>query len=184
MDAGFRGEDWGLGPVPEDYRSFQRKVLISTALVPGVGPDDAGLARSFERARALVRIWGPQAGARMRLLGSTASVAVGETATLRVRVGGILPVSAPVRICWTVDSPERAGFAYETLPGHPEDGRESFVVTRGVGAEGFEEAWFTVSAYSKPASVLARLGGPVTRMIQHRYANKYLLAIAKAARTR
>lgn len=184
MDAGFRGEDWGLGPVPEGYERFQRRILLGTALIPGAAPDDAGLARSFERARALLRIWGPQVGAGMRVTGSTASTALGETATLRIRVGGVLPLTAPVRICWTADSPEQAGFAYETLPGHPEDGRESFVVTRGVGAAGFDEVWFTVSAYSRPASVLARLGGPVTRMVQLRYANKYLMAVAKASRAR
>ena len=61
---------------------------------------------------------------------------------------------------------------------HPETGRESFVVTRSPGPEGFEEVWFTVTAYSRAASWYARLGGPVTRIIQKRYANKYLLAVA------
>jgi uncharacterized protein (UPF0548 family) len=152
--------------------------------MPGPAADDPALAWAFERGRALVRVWGPQVGAGLRVEGSAASTSLGETATLLVRVGGVLPLRAPVRICWTVDTREGAGFAYETLRGHPEDGRESFVVTRGLGVDGFEGVWFTVTAYSKPATWYARLGGPVTRMLQHRFANKYLLAVAKAAQAR
>jgi uncharacterized protein (UPF0548 family) len=181
-------EDWGIGPVPAGYRFFQRRILIATTLVQGAASGDAsrdaGVARAFERGRALLRSWGPQIGAGMRVEGSSASTEVGETATLRTRVCGVLPLRALTRIHWVADDRDRAGFGYETLPGHPEDGRESFVVTRGVGTEGFEEVWFTVTAYSKPAAWYARLGGPVTRMLQLRYANKYLVAIARAARAR
>ena len=70
------------------------------------------------------------------------------------------------------------GFAYETLPGHPENGKESFVVTRVRTPDGFDEVWFTVTAYSKPALWCSRLGGPVTRIIQNRHTNKYLRAMA------
>jgi uncharacterized protein (UPF0548 family) len=33
-------------------------------------------------------------------------------------------------VVWTVDEPNRIGFGYGTLQGHPESGEESFVVSR------------------------------------------------------
>ena len=71
------------------------------------------------------------------------------------------------------DGSDWAGYAYEALPGHPVLGRESFYVTR---TDGLVE--FTVTAFSKPAVWYSRLGGPVTRVVQNRYTNKYLLAMA------
>jgi uncharacterized protein (UPF0548 family) len=177
VDAdGAEAGEWGLGPTPDGHHFLQRRILIASAFAPD--SDDAAISRAFERARALLRVWGPQVGAGMRVEGSATSSLVGETAVLRTRIAGVLPMRAPVRVSWTVDDRDRAGFAYETLPGHPESGRESFVVTRSPSPEGFEEVWFTVTAYSRPAAWCSRLGGPVTRVIQKRYANKYLLAVA------
>ncbi|MFD0638703.1 DUF1990 family protein [Catenulispora yoronensis] len=93
-------------------------------------------------------------------------------------MAGVVPLRAPFRIVAAeFDRADWAGYAYETLPGHPERGREAFYVTR---AEGLVE--FTVMAFSQPAVWYSRLGGPVTRVIQNRYTNKYLLAMAVSPR--
>ena len=149
------------------------------------------MSRAFERARALLRAWGPQIGAGMRVeVGSAADAgadheaeeafaslpapSVGLEGRLVSRVAGVIPLRAPFRVITAeFDSADHAGYAYETLPGHPERGREAFYVTRG---EGLVE--FTVMAFSQPAVWYSRLGGPVTRIIQDRYTNKYLLAMA------
>lgn len=166
----------GIGPTPLGFHHFERRIRLGS----GDGADPA-----FERGRALLRVWGPQVGAGIRVEGGEVSPAVGNTAVLHARIGGVLRMHAPLRVCWTVDVPGRAGFAYETLPGHPEHGRESFVVTRvRDDASGVDDVWFTVEAYSRPAAWYARLGGPVSRMIQLRYANKYLLAMAVVRRGR
>ena len=90
------------------------------------------------------------------------------------RIAGVVPLRAPVRIIAAdFDHADFAGFAYETLPGHPERGREAFYVTR---TDGLVE--FTVTAFSKPAAWYSRLGGPITHVVQNRYTNKYLLAMA------
>jgi uncharacterized protein (UPF0548 family) len=99
---------------------------------------------------------------------------VGLQGRLITRVAGVVPLRAPFRVVTAeFDNADYAGYAYETLPGHPERGREAFYVTRG---EGLVE--FTVMAFSRPALWYSRLGGPVTRIIQDRYTNKYLLAMA------
>jgi uncharacterized protein (UPF0548 family) len=64
------------------------------------------------------------------------------------------------------------------LPGHPERGVESFVVQRH--ADG--SVVFTIQAVSRPASLLARIGGPLTRRAQLTMIDRYLRAAGGAAR--
>lgn len=89
---------------------------------------------------------------------------------------GTLGLPVPCRVVWTVDEPDRIGFAYGTLDGHPEAGEESFVVTREP-----DGIYFTVRAYSRPAVWYARLGGPATRKAQHYAARRYANALQRLA---
>ncbi|RZU13128.1 DUF1990 domain-containing protein [Streptomyces sp. BK239] len=77
-------------------------------------------------------------------------------------------IKAPCRVVWTLEEPRRAGWAYGTLPGHPESGEESFVVDR----TGDGTVWLTVSAFSRPAKWYSRAGGPATRGLQQAYARR------------
>jgi uncharacterized protein (UPF0548 family) len=72
-----------------------------------------------------------------------------------------LGIRALCRVVYVINEPDRVGFAYGTLPGHAESGEESFVLDRREG-----QVNFTVRAFSKPASRLSRLGGPVTGVVQ------------------
>ncbi|GAA4696164.1 DUF1990 domain-containing protein [Nocardioides conyzicola] len=78
----------------------------------------------------------------------------------------------PCRVAYVVAEPDRAGFAYGTLPGHPESGEERFLLTRLSDGR----ITFTVTAFSRPATRLARAGGPLTRSIQDRVSRRYLRA--------
>jgi uncharacterized protein (UPF0548 family) len=77
-------------------------------------------------------------------------------------------IKAPCRVVWTLEEPRRAGWAYGTLPGHPECGEESFLVDR----TGDGTVWLTVTAFSRPAKWYAKAGGPATRSLQHAYARR------------
>lgn len=68
--------------------------------------------------------------------------------------------------------PARQGFAYGTLPGHPESGEEAFILDR----HDDETTTFTVVAFSRPASVLAKLAGPVGSLVQDVMTTRYLRA--------
>ncbi len=85
------------------------------------------------------------------------------------------PISAVAvcRIVAVVDEPDRYGFAYGTLPGHPERGEEAFVVERRDSGP-----VFTIVVFWKPAEVIARLGGPVTRHLQKKATTGYLRGLA------
>lgn len=56
-------------------------------------------------------------------------VAPGARANATAHFSG-LAVVEPVEVAEVVDEPDRAGFAYRTLPGHPVSGEEDFIVHR------------------------------------------------------
>jgi uncharacterized protein (UPF0548 family) len=84
-------------------------------------------------------------------------------------------VLAPCTVVDVTDEPDRFGFAYGTLPGHPERGEEAFHVRRS--AEG--EVTFDVVAFSRPADLLGRVGGPVARAVQSRVTSAYLEGVRR-----
>ena len=125
----------------------------------------------FEQCAETVMTWGIQRGAGLTVVPGE-RVQVGAENRLGLRLGP-LRTWAPCRVVYVVDEPNRKGFAYGTLPGHPECGEESFIVA--LDQEGTVQ--FEVTAFSRPASWLARLGGPVTGFIQRRVTWRYLDAV-------
>jgi uncharacterized protein (UPF0548 family) len=85
---------------------------------------------------------------------------------------GPLRVVAPTRIVRVVDEPDRRGFTYGTLRGHPEAGEEEFAVERRG-----EELWATVEAFSRPGRWFTRVGAPVAIRLQRRATAAYLSAV-------
>lgn len=86
---------------------------------------------------------------------------------------GPMQVIAPCRIVYLLDEPDRFGFAYGTLPGHPELGEESFMVDR----QG-DETFFRIVAFSRPAEWLTRLGAPISRRVRRHFTRSCLQTLA------
>lgn len=86
-------------------------------------------------------------------------------------------VTATGRVVYVTNEPDRRGFGYGTLPGHPECGEEAFHLVR----EG-SQLVFKVRAFSRPRHPLARAGAPVSRALQVRMNRAYLSAMREAAR--
>ncbi|HVS00766.1 MAG TPA: DUF1990 domain-containing protein [Thermoanaerobaculia bacterium] len=61
----------------------------------------------------------------------------------------------------------RYGFAYGTLTGHGERGEERFTVEWN---REDDSVWYELYAFSRPAHWLVKLGYPVTRWYQKRFA--------------
>ncbi|GAA2747045.1 hypothetical protein GCM10009868_34900 [Terrabacter aerolatus] len=116
--------------------------------------------------------WRVHEGAGLRAQASDAADVLDAVVLLRLGVGR-WSLRIPCRVVEVIDEPNRRGFVYGTLPGHPESGEERFVLDRA--ADGALR--FTVTAVSRPASFLARLGGPVSRLVQKRMARRYLAAL-------
>jgi uncharacterized protein (UPF0548 family) len=87
----------------------------------------------------------------------------------------LVAVAAPCRIVGVIDEPTRWGFAYGTLPGHPEQGEEAFVVS----ASDDGVVRFEITAYSRPGGTLVRLSGPLGRGVQQLGSNGYLRALRR-----
>jgi uncharacterized protein (UPF0548 family) len=104
----------------------------------------------------------------------TPFVKPGDTGWLIIPVIGPLGIKSPVRVVYVIDEPKRKGFAYGTLPGHPEDGEAAFVVEQ----RDDESVWLTIRSFSRPANWFWWMGYPVMRMLQSFYTNRYLRALA------
>jgi len=158
------------GTPPAGYAVDHNRVRL------GAGPD------VFARAVAALRTW------RMTSLGwSTvhplgAPVEPGTTVVVVVRHYGFWSLNA-CRIVYVVDDDEadarwrRVGFAYGTLPAHGAAGEERFMVEwdreRG-------DVWYDLYAISRPVHLLTRLGYPLARRLQHRFAEGSLRAMVAA----
>lgn len=146
--------------LPSAYHHLRRRSEIGTG------------AERFERASRAVLTWDMHRRAGFGVRASDDEVVEGAVAVLRLGVR-MMGVNAPVRVVHVVDEPRRQGFVYGTLPGHPVSGEESFVVElHDDGAVSF-----TITAFSRPAALLARVGGPLGRAVQSHLTNRYLAAV-------
>lgn len=154
MPAGYRHDRWEA-----DLGSF----------------DDARFARTADALRQ----WRAQTGAGLTIFPGE-DVEPGATFALVIRLpGGLLPdayATAAGRVVYVIDEPEHYGFAYGTLPAHPEQGEEAFHVERDGS-----RLRFRVVAFSRLRHPLMRLGTPVSRMLQRRTIRSYLHAMRQVA---
>ncbi|MFP7760650.1 DUF1990 family protein [Marisediminicola sp. LYQ85] len=97
----------------------------------------------------------------------------GDTATLTIRFL-LIPVTANVRVVYVVNEPDRVGFAYGTLAGHPESGEEAFIVERGDDGS----VWLAISAFSRPSTWYWRALFIPLRIAQALYTRRYLRVLA------
>jgi uncharacterized protein (UPF0548 family) len=74
-----------------------------------------------------------------------------------------------------VDGDREGGFAYGTLPGHPERGEEAFLVQ--LLEDGAVVG--SVAAFSRPARWFTRLFPPAPRAVQRQIARRYVQAMLK-----
>jgi uncharacterized protein (UPF0548 family) len=129
---------------------------------------------AFNRTAEALFTWQAHRGAGMTLLYAPPRATPG--AVLVARLGPpVIGMVLPCRVVSVVDEPDRQGFAYGTLPGHPESGEEQFVVE--ISPEG--EVELVVRAFSRPATLLTKLGGPVARLGQSLVTDGYFRALRR-----
>jgi uncharacterized protein (UPF0548 family) len=148
--------------LPDGYTHTRRSVVV--------GNGAADFARSVEALRE----WRAHLHAGAVLSPPQPAIVPGATVLAAIRVLFVCAV-VPCRIVQVTDEERRFGFAYGTLPGHPERGEEAFhVALTDDGAVTFQ-----IVAFSRPANLLARLGHPVNRLIQARVTGRYLEGIRR-----
>jgi uncharacterized protein (UPF0548 family) len=149
------------GALPPGYHHLRRSVTI--------GAGSAG----FAAAAGSLLSWMVHSRAGLRVAASRPMAEPGAVVMLSVGAGPIR-IGAPCRVVYTVTEPRRRGFAYGTLPGHPESGEEAFVVEHTPD----DAVTFTITAFSRPATLTARIAGPLGQLIQRQVTARYLRALA------
>jgi uncharacterized protein (UPF0548 family) len=101
----------------------------------------------------------------VRIANPEAVIAEGKIVAVEARTAGLWTLNVS-RIVETIDSPTQFGFVYSTTERHVEQGEERFLIEM----DSAERVWYFLEAVSRPRQIRARLGLPITRVYQHRFA--------------
>ncbi|MGL5912375.1 MAG: DUF1990 family protein [Phycicoccus sp.] len=150
---------------------------LGTQPAPGAASTSFSMSASLRRAdldpaaRDLLT-WRVHERAGLRVASSDLPLVVGTVVRMRLGVG-LLALRIPCRVVSVVEQPDVRGFTYGTLAGHPEAGEERFVVERTDDGS----LRFSISGFSRPATVPARLAGPLGRAGQRWMTRRYRRAL-------
>ena len=112
------------GPdLPGGYRTVERRQTLGSG------------AAVFERASTGLLTWQMHRRFGLSVAASSPTARTGSCVLLII---GRRPLALtfPCRVVYEVAENRRRGFAYGTLPGHPESGEESFIVTEDPRLDG------------------------------------------------
>jgi uncharacterized protein (UPF0548 family) len=151
------------GPLPGGYRHVRYRARV------GRGRD------AFERASDTVLTWRMHAALHLRPRPERPRAEPGTRVELALG-----PIRARCAVVWTLEEPHRRGFAYGTLPGHPERGEESFLVEW----DEQDEVWLTITVFSVGAVWYTRAAGPLVPWFQRAYALCCAAVVRRAAHGR
>ena len=152
---------------PPDY------VLDHNRIKLGTGQD------VYDRAVAALTRWRQFDLGWVRIVPDTTPLLVGNTVAIKARTLGVWSLSA-CRIVYLIDERtplRRFGFAYGTLTNHVERGEERFTVE--IHEDG--TVWYDILAFSRPQQFMVRLGYPIARRLQKRFARESLAKVKNLA---
>lgn len=132
----------------------------------------------FEAACAAVRRWEMFRIGWVEIQGADAPLAPGLVVGPLAHVFGVWFLNA-CRVVYLIEEERRFGFAYGTLPAHAESGEERFSVE---WREEDDSVWYDLLAFSRPGQWLTRLGQPMVRRLQKRFAKASMAAMERAVR--
>ncbi|WP_270352994.1 DUF1990 family protein [Microbacterium testaceum] len=141
------------GEMPPGYHHVRARRVVGHGRADFERAADALLAGEAQR----------RAGARVTL--SETPMRAGTRVTMRLWVFRI-----PCLVVWAERTDTVAGFAYGTLPGHPERGEERFTLT----LQPTGEVVFDIAAFSAPGRWFTRVGAPLGRLVQAWMTRRYL----------
>jgi uncharacterized protein (UPF0548 family) len=120
----------------------------------------------FMAAREALQRWKQFDLGWVQVVNPLAKIAPGELVAVEAHTAYLWSISFS-RVVEVVDSPTRFGFMYTTTALHVEEGQERFVVDFDPESESVS---YLIEAVSRPRHILARIGYPFSRAMQHRFA--------------
>jgi uncharacterized protein (UPF0548 family) len=184
-------------PTPADIDAFLAAQRGSDFSYPQVGATRSDLApagydvdrnrvrlgvgaETFRRATDALRSWRMSSLGWSTIHSAGAAPMPGVTVAVVVSHLGFWSLNA-CRIIYVLeeerDDVSRTSFAYGTLSDHAEIGEERFVVE---WKRADDSVWYDLYAFSRPAHFLARLGYPISRALQRRFARESKQAMVAA----
>lgn len=121
----------------------------------------------WERASSDVLRWKVKTSSGFRV-SSSATVQVGDRIEVYAGALGIYVVE-PVEVLEVIKTPDRVGFAYGTLPGHPITGEEAFIVERSGNEVRLTIRSLTSPSPQQPWRALFPLLLVIQKMVRRRY---------------
>jgi uncharacterized protein (UPF0548 family) len=149
--------------MPAGYHHVTRSIVL--------GSDRS----TFDRAAEALTTWSMHRRAGLVVAASADRAATDVTTVMALGVGPV-GIVIPCRVVWTVDEPDRKGFAYGTLPDHPECGEEAFIVDYNVG-----HVVLSIRAFSTPGERLVRAASGVARYTQTWMTDRYAQSLNELA---
>src|SRR5689334_2355778 len=137
-------------------------------------------AEVYERAVAALKQWRQFDLGWVSIVPRRVKIEKDATVAVKAWACGMWSLNA-CRVVYVVDEAAAAahpiirfGFAYGTLPDHIERGEERFLIEWN---RTDDSVWYDILAFSQPRHPLVRLGFPVARMMQKRFARDSLAAM-------
>lgn len=121
----------------------------------------------WERATGQVLRWGVKTASGFSV-DSPVPVSTGDRVLVTAHFLG-MRVLEPVEVLTVVEEPNRVGFAYRTLPGHPVSGEEAFIVHRNGDEVRLTIRSLTGPALQQPWRTLYPLLLILQRVVRRRY---------------
>ena len=167
-DSGFSYSEVGASATvaPNGYNVDHNRVQLGRGEV------------SWRRAAEAIRAWQMFSMPWVNLHWPSAPIQVGTDVAVTIRHLGFYSVNS-CRIVYVVDEDgpmNRFGFAYGTLAEHAESGEERFIVEW----DDKNNVWYDILAFSRPRQPLARLGYPLSRSLQKKFARDSKAAMLRA----
>lgn len=123
----------------------------------------------FDAAKAAIKRWEHFQLGWVEVSSRDIPIEKGQVVGVMARIFGLWCLNA-CRIVSVIDETgdiSRYGFVYGTLPGHVESGEERFQVE---WRQDDDTVWYDILAFSRPNHFLTRLGYPMVRRIQKKFA--------------
>jgi len=122
--------------------------------------------QSFDTACRCLRRWEMFKLGWVQVYPPAAPIKIDTTVGILIRHLGFYSLNA-ARIVYVIDQERRFGFAYGTVADHAEQGEERFSIEWSTDDV---SVWYDILAFSRPRQWQARLGKPVARLLQKRFA--------------
>jgi uncharacterized protein (UPF0548 family) len=171
-DTGFSYPEVGASATvaPTGYNVDHNRIQL------GKGED------TWQRAANAIRAWKMFSMPWVSLHWPSAPLQIGSDVAVSIHHFGFYSLNA-CRIVYVIDEEgstvKRFGFAYGTLAEHAESGEERFTIEWN---RDDDRVWLDILAFSRPRQVLARVGYPLSRLLQKRFAEGSKAAMLQAVR--